>query len=265
MRLISIASGSSGNCVLVESEDTHILVDVGLTRKRIKENLAEVGRSLSDIDAIVLTHEHIDHIKGVGVISRMDNIQMYSTLGTYEGIQSCNSLGKMDASLFHTISTEKPFTVGDIEITSFDTFHDTNEPCGYTFTQDDKKAAVITDTGTFDDMIVENLLNVNALLIESNHDIKMLKEGDYPVFLKERILSHEGHLSNLACSKLLSEILHDDIEGILLGHLSEHNNDPEIALNTVKIGIDLNKTQYVASDFNISVADRDNPSKPIEF
>lgn len=265
MRMISIASGSSGNCILVETEDTHILVDAGISRKRIKFGLKEFGLEMSDIDAIVLTHEHSDHIRGIGVISRMDRTQIYSTKGTFEGVRSCSTLGPMDISLFNIISVGSPFAVGDIEVNSFDTFHDVNEPCGYTFTHKDKKAAVITDTGTYDDVIVESLLNSNALLIESNHDIRMLREGPYPPFLKQRIMGDEGHMSNILCSKLLEEILHEDIEGIMLGHLSKKNNTPETALNTIRHGIDLNKTDFVHDDFDISVANRDSPSKPIEF
>lgn len=265
MRLTSIASGSSGNCTLIESDDTHILVDAGLTRKRINEGLIKVGRSLKDIDAILVTHEHIDHIRGLGVISRRDKIEMYSSEGTFMGITECRSLGEVDTNLFNKITIENPFTIGDIEIKPFDIFHDTYEPCGYTFTHGDKKAAIVTDTGTYDDVIVENLLNVNALLIESNYDIEMLKKGDYPQFLKERIMGDDGHMSNVLCHKLLSEILHDDLKEIMLGHLSINNNNPTIALNTVKDGIDNNKTDYCADDFKITVAERDSPSKPIEF
>ncbi len=265
MRLVSIASGSSGNCILINTEDTHILVDAGLSRKRIRAGLEKIGLEMSDIDAIVVTHEHSDHIKGIGVISRMDKVQVYSTRGTFNGIHSSTQLGPMDKSLFNIVSIGKSFTIGDIQVNPFDTFHDANEPCGYTFTQGDSKAAVITDTGTFDDMIVENLLDVNALLIECNHDIRMLREGPYPHYLKQRIMSDDGHMSNVVSSKLLGEILHDDIEGIMLGHLSKKNNTPETAIKTIRHGIDLNRTEYVADDFDIDVAKRDSPSKPIEF
>lgn len=264
MRLISIASGSSGNCFLVASEETCLLVDAGLSRKKVKEGLETVGYSMEDIDGILATHEHTDHIKGLGVITRRDKTQVYSTKGTLNGIFNTKALGKLDKDYFNLITIGDTFSIGDIEIKPFETFHDVNEPCGYTFKKGSKKAAVITDTGTYNSSIVDELLDVNALLIESNHDLDMLDNGDYPYFLKERIKSNVGHMSNDTCSELLNEILHIDLEGIILGHLSKDNNTPDKALEGVKFGID-SDTHYASDDFDIAVANRYDPSKPIDL
>lgn len=264
MRLISIASGSSGNCFLVASEKTSLLVDAGLSRKKVKEGLENVGYSIDDIDGILATHEHIDHIRGLGVITRQDKIQVYSTEGTLRGIFNNKSLGNLDEDYFNLISIGETFTIGDIEIKPFETFHDVNEPCGYTFKKGSKKAGIITDTGSYNSKIVDELLDVNALLIESNHDLEMLDNGDYPYFLKERIKSNIGHMSNDTCSELLNRILHKDMEGIILGHLSKDNNTPDKALDGVKSGIDLD-TYYTSDDFEITVANRHTPSKPVDL
>ena len=264
MNLISIASGSSGNCFLVATDNTTLLVDAGLSRKRIQEGLNSVGYSLEDIDGILATHEHIDHIRGLGVISRRDKIQIYSTQGTLKGIFDTKSLGKLNKDYFNLISINKSFTIGNIEIKPFETFHDVNEPCGYTFKKGTKKAGIITDTGTYSSDIIDELLDINALLIESNHDLEMLNNGDYPYFLKERIKSNFGHMSNDTCSKLLNEILHDDLEGIILAHLSKDNNTPDKALKRIKSGIDID-THHDSDDFKITVANRHTPSKPVEL
>lgn len=264
MKLISIASGSSGNCFLVASEKTTLLVDAGLSRKKINNGLESVGYSIGDIDGILATHEHIDHIRGLGVITRRDKIQVYSTKGTLSGIFNTKSLGNLNKDYFNLISVGETFAIGDIEIKPFETFHDVNEPCGYTFKKGSKKAGIITDTGTYSSNIVDELLDVNALLIESNHDLAMLENGDYPYFLKERIKSSIGHMSNDTCSELLNKILHKDLEGIILGHLSKDNNTPDKALEKVKSGIDLN-THYSSDDFDITVANRHTPSKHIDL
>ena len=265
MRLISIASGSSGNCTLIDTGKTHILVDAGITRKRISLGLNEVDVSIDDIDAIVVTHEHIDHIKALGVISRNDEIEIYATKGTIEGIKNRKELWEINSNHLKEINYGTSFKIGDITVNPFKTYHDTLEPCAYTFTQKNKKAGVMTDTGIYDGVIADMLKDSNALLIESNHDIEMLKNGSYPVFLKERILGNEGHLSNHFCAHLLGKILHDNIEAVVLGHLSKDNNSPDKALETVKNSINSNDTDYKANDFDIFVAERHSTSRIVEF
>jgi len=264
MKFCSIASGSSGNCIYVGSDTTNILIDAGISAKRIEEGLNGIDLKTSDIDAIIVTHEHIDHIGGIGVISRRYGIPVYATQGTIRGILGTSSLGKVDASLFHEVKTDSKFTVKDLRINPFRISHDANEPCAFTVSCDHKKIGVATDLGVYNDYIVENLKDSDLVLCESNHDVRMLQVGPYPYPLKQRILSDYGHLSNENCGRMVSQFLHDDIKHIFLGHLSHENNLPELAYETVRLEIESSDTKYHADDFPISVARRDRASQLIE-
>lgn len=261
MRLVSLASGSSGNCIYVGSDNTHLLVDVGISGKRIIEGLNNLELSNNDVDGIVITHEHVDHIAGLGVMCRKYNIPVYLTQGTFEAVNRYDKLGNVDYDLFHIINPDENFMINDIEIKPFNISHDAAQPVGYTFFSNGKKVAVATDMGTYNDYIVNNLKNMDAILIESNHDIRMLQVGPYPYILKKRILSDSGHLSNELSGRLISEILHDDLKYIFLGHLSKENNLPELAYETVRVEISLADNKYKPEDFNISVARRDSLSE----
>lgn len=265
MRLISLASGSSGNCIYIGDDNTHILIDAGISRKRIESALNEIDLTLKDIDAILVTHEHIDHTGGLGVISRKEAIPIYATEGTIRGIKEMSGLGEIDGDLFCGIRADESFWIEDFHINPFKIYHDAYEPCAYTVECGGKKAGVITDLGKYDDYIVDNLKGVNALLAEANHDIHMLEAGPYPYPLKMRILGDRGHLSNDACARMLGRVLNDNIAGIMLGHLSKENNYADLALMTVNTEIDLNDTEYKAGDFNIEVARRDGVTAIKEF
>ena len=166
MNLCSIASGSSGNCIYVGSDTTSLLVDVGISGKRIEEGLRSIDHTTGDCDGILITHEHSDHIKGLGVISRKHKIPIYCTRGTMEAMQS------------------------------FAISHDAAEPVGYRVNHGTKSAGIATDLGYYDDYIVQNLSGLDVLLLEANHDVNMLQVGSYPYYLKQRILGNRGHLSN---------------------------------------------------------------------
>ena len=228
MRMMPIASGSSGNCIYIGSDDTHILIDAGISRKKIEEGLNSIDVSLKDIDAVFVTHEHIDHIKGLGVMSRKDGIPIYS-------------------------------------IHSFSVSHDANEPVAYSVYCDNNKASVITDLGYYDDYIIDNLENSDMMLVEANHDINMLQIGSYPYYLKQRILGNKGHLSNDSSARLINSLLNDNIKGIYLGHLSKENNYDKLAYETVKLEIDLSDNEYKSKDFHIEVAKRSEPSTLLEI
>ena len=218
MRMMPIASGSSGNCIYVGSDDTHILIDAGISRKKIEEGLNSIDLSLKDIDAVFVTHEHIDHIKGLGVMSRKDGIPIYSTPGTINGIAATTSLGDIDNSYYNTIKADSDTRIKDLVIHSFGVSHDANEPVAYNVTCDDKKASVITDLGYYDDYTISNLTGSDMMLVEANHDINMLQLGSYPYYLKQRILGDKGHLSNETSARLINNLLNDHIKGIYLGH-----------------------------------------------
>ncbi len=261
MRFESIASGSSGNCIYVGTEETHVLIDAGISGKRVEEGLKSAGLSGKDIKGIFVTHEHIDHIQGLGVLARRYHIPIFATEGTIEGIMETRSIGSIDPELFYMIRKDQDFVFGDLSIHPFTISHDAKEPCGYTLTDGVKKAAVATDMGTFTPYTVDQLQGLNAILLEANHDVRMLQTGPYHYMLKQRILSDWGHLSNENCGVLLSQLLNPDMEYILLGHLSKENNLPELAYAAVRLEIDMSETPYRAADFDIRVASRDHCSE----
>lgn len=257
MRLCSIASGSSGNCIYVGSDDTHLLVDTGISKKKIEEGLKDLEIKGEELSGILVTHEHADHIQGLGVFCRKYEIPIYATKGTLQGIKSCKSLGKMPEGLYHEIQADEEFALGDIRIHPFSISHDANEPTGYRFQNGEKRIAVATDLGKYDDYIVNNLKNLDALLLEANHDVHMLEVGPYPYPLKQRVLGDRGHLSNELSGRLLCDILHNHLKKVFLGHLSKENNYEKLAYETVKLEITLGDNPYKGEEIPISVAKRD--------
>ena len=265
MRMMPIASGSSGNCIYVGSDNTHILIDAGVSRKKICEGLNKLDLSMKDISAILVTHEHIDHIKGLGVISRKDNIPVYTTKGTVKGICDTSSIGEVPNELFNEITPDNDFKLNDICIHSFNVSHDANEPVAYTVTDGEKKACVLTDLGYFDDYIVDNIKNPDVLMVEANYDLNLLQVGSYPYYLKQRIIGKKGHLSNENSGQLINDVLHNNLKKIILGHLSKENTYDKLAYETVRLEIDMSHNEYKSSDFNIEVAKRSEPSDIIQF
>ena len=260
MRMCSIASGSSGNCIYVGSDDTHLLVDTGISKKRIEEGLKKLEIKGDELDGILITHEHSDHIQGLGVFSRKYEIPVYATPGTIEGILSCSGLGRLPEGLLHPIHTDVPFALGDVTVNPFAISHDANEPSRYRLECDGKSVAVATDLGKYDEYIVERLQNLDAVLLEANHDIHMLEVGGYPYYLKQRILGDRGHLSNELSGRLLCDILHDNLKHIVLGHLSKENNYAKLAYETVKLEVTLADNDYRGEDLDMFVASRDTVS-----
>ncbi len=261
MRLCSIASGSSGNCIYVGSDNTHILVDTGISKKRIEDGLAEIGLTGEDINGIFITHEHVDHIQGLGVFSRRYNVPIYASKGTIMGIRTCKTIGNIPDGLLHEISIDEIFEIGDLKVRPFHISHDANEPTGFRIEGEDKAIAVATDLGTYDNYIVENLKGLNAVLLEANHDTHMVEVGPYPYPLKQRVLGNKGHLSNELSGRLLCDILHDNLKCVLLGHLSKDNNYAELAYETVKLEVTMSNIPYNGNDIPLMVADGDKMSK----
>lgn len=264
MRLCSIASGSSGNCVYVGSDTTHLLMDVGISGKRTEAGLAKLGLTMKDIDAICITHEHADHISGLGVLSRKYGVPVYATGGTLEAIRNTSSIGKIDESLFRVITPDERCTIKDISLYPVRTSHDAADPVAYRIDYDGRRIGLITDLGCYNDYTVECLRNLDLLYLEANHDVHMLQVGPYPYYLKQRILGEKGHLSNESAGKLLSRLLHDHMQAIVLGHLSRENNLPELAYESVRVEVTMSDTAYSGSDFPLYVAKRDEVSEVIE-
>ena len=265
MRLCSIASGSSGNCIYVGSDSTHLLVDTGISKKRIEESLAELEVKGEELNGILITHEHSDHIQGLGVFCRKYEVPIYATKGTIAGICACKTLGKIPEGLFREISSDETFDVGDLTVKPFAISHDANEPTGFRIEQEEKAVAVATDLGIYDDYIVENLKGLDAVVLEANHDIHMLEVGPYPYPLKRRVLGDHGHLSNELSGRLLCKILHDKMKHVVLGHLSRENNFPELAYETVKLEVTMSNTPFDGNDIPLMVAERDKMSKILCF
>lgn len=261
MRLCSIASGSSGNCIYVGSDNTHLLVDTGISKKRIDEGLKELEIKGEELDGILITHEHSDHIQGLGVFSRKYGVPVYATPGTIEGIKGYSSLGKLPEGILHPIHIDESFTLGDITVDPFRISHDANEPSGYRMNCGDKSVAVATDLGIYDEYTVSRLKNLDAVLLEANHDIHMLEVGSYPYPLKRRVMGDKGHLSNELSGRLLCDILHDNLKHIVLGHLSKENNYARLAYETVKLEVTLGDTGFKGEDLHMFVAGRDTVSE----
>ncbi len=263
MELCSIASGSSGNCIYVGTDDTHLMIDAGISGKRIENGLNTIGLKTGEMNGILITHEHSDHIAGLGVIARRYGVPLYATKGTIAAIRNCRSVGKIDEELFHPIEAGHCFTIGDMEIEPVAISHDAAEPVAYLLHREDKTIGVITDLGTYDDSIVDKLQGLDVLLLEANHDVHMLQVGSYPYPLKQRILSERGHLSNESSGQLLGRVLHDHFNTVVLGHLSKENNYESLAYETVRLEVSLGDNPYKGDDFPMYVAKRDEVSKLI--
>ena len=253
LEFAAIASGSSGNCIYVASNHTRLLIDAGLSGKRIEAGLGELSLTGYVIDALLITHEHSDHIYGAGVIARRYDLPVYATGGTWDAMT--DKMGKLKPSAKNVVYSGEPLIINDLCITPFGIPHDAAEPVGYTITDGKEKITVATDIGHITDDVKEKVKDSSILLIESNHDVEMLKEGPYPYPLKQRVLGDLGHLSNENCGKMLTEVLSDKLKYIFLGHLSEQNNTPMLAFETAKKAIE-NQGVQVGRDINMYVAPR---------
>lgn len=223
----ALASGSSGNSVLVRYGGHALLIDAGICAKNIREAVTSVGGSMDEIGGIFVTHEHIDHIKGIDVLSRRDRLHVHC------GEASAPSI-KCPPELMHVHPPRYSETIGDMEISSFVTPHDSVGSLGYVVRTEGGSFGYATDIGCVTDTVLENLCECDYVLIESNHDVNMLMNGPYPPELKKRILSRRGHLSNVDCADTVCELAKNGVRRVLLGHLSRENNTPECAYRTTE-------------------------------
>lgn len=228
-----LASGSSGNAFYLETDQKRLLVDAGLTGKKIESLLGEIDRSAADLDAILITHEHIDHVKGVGILARKYGLDVYANAETWQVMEAKNMLGKLEASQKHLFGREELKTFGDLDIASFGVSHDAVNPQFYRFIKDGKSFVMLTDTGYVSDRMRGMIANADAYLIEANHDIEILRAGSYPWKTKQRILSDLGHLCNEDGAAAMVASLGNQTKKIYLGHLSKENNIKELAHMTV--------------------------------
>lgn len=237
MKLCSLASGSTGNSSYLIHKNSQFLIDVGISKKAIEAELYDLNEDPRNITGIFISHEHIDHIKGLGPFIRTYHVPVYLTKGTYDVLKEYKSLGVVDSGLFNILVPGYDYRIGDVLVHPIATNHDAAEPVAYKFSADGKSVAVITDLGTFTDKQIDELKCVDACILEANHDIRMLEMGPYPYRLKLRILSKDGHLSNDDCLKMINRLSEHKLKKVILGHLSKENNLPKIAYETVKQGI----------------------------
>ncbi|MFU0799958.1 MAG: MBL fold metallo-hydrolase [Xylanivirga thermophila] len=229
--ICSLFSGSSGNCTYVGSEDTHILVDCGCTGKKVMQSLDQIGVDSKAIDAILITHEHTDHIQGAGVLSRKLNVPIYANEDTWNAMR--DKVGKIDEKNIRIFSNDMDFYIKDINIEPYQIPHDAANPVGFCLYCGNKKISITTDLGYTNNKIINKIMDSDLVVLESNHDIDMLKAGPYPFVLKRRILGKKGHLSNTDAGKAITELINGKVTHVLLGHLSRQNNLPELAYQTV--------------------------------
>jgi len=227
LRFCSLGSGSKGNALLVHSEQTYIMIDNGFSVRETERRLALRRINAENISAILVTHEHSDHINGVGPFARKYNITVYTTKGTL----SSGRLGELPSS--KTFNSHSSFTIDDLEINPYPVPHDAAEPCQFVIGDGSRRLGVLTDTGSSTPHIEETLSGVDALMLECNHDLEMLEQGDYPYHVKMRVAGDYGHLNNLQAGRLLMNIDTSGLQHIVAAHISEKHNTPELAQTTL--------------------------------
>jgi phosphoribosyl 1,2-cyclic phosphodiesterase len=255
-----LASGSSGNCAYASLNGAGILIDAGLSGIRAEKAIAGVGNAKS-LKAIFATHEHIDHICGMGVLSRRYRIPVYATQATWDSFDNRGSIGKVDKFLKKVITPGVPVEISGMEVEAFRIPHDAADPVGYIVRADGKKAVVATDIGHATDEVRRGIADSDALILESNHDLDMLWNGRYPRVLKERINGDKGHLSNDAAGELLACAVTGRLKRVYLGHLSEENNSPLIAYCAAAAALGKLGAKHVS----LLVAERHLPSEVVEL
>ena len=229
LQVASLGSGSKGNCTIVRCGDTCLLVDCGFTIKETVRRLGELNVSPESISGILVTHEHGDHLSGVAPLARKFNLPIWMTFGTRRKAKDLKKLSEVN--LFHANSE---LTIGDARVTPFTVPHDAAEPCQFVFEFNNRRLALLTDLGKKTKHVTEQLQNCDAILLECNYDAQMMRDGPYPPALQARITGDYGHLDNRQAADILSDMQCEQLQHIILSHLSEQNNHPDKAMTTVK-------------------------------
>lgn len=231
LRFSVLASGSSGNAFYIETEKEKLLVDAGLSGKQMDKLFNDVHVSPADLSGILVTHEHSDHIKGLGILARKYNLPIYANEKTWKAMEG--SIGKISLDQKFMFNMEEVKTFGDMEVESFGVSHDAAEPMFYVFRHAGKKVALVTDLGYVSERIKKTVEGADAYIFEANHDVGMLRMGRYPWSVKRRILGDSGHVSNEDCGLALTDIIDNNTKRIYLAHLSKDNNMKDLARMSV--------------------------------
>lgn len=251
LKFCSLYSGSSGNSSLIQSKNINILVDAGVSGKKIVDALASINVEIESISAILITHEHSDHTQSIATLSKKYNIPIYANKKTWDAMVDKKS--KISENNIFYFNNNKPFTLDDLTIFPFDIPHDAANPCGFSISDSDSKISIATDIGHMTDSILNNLKDSNFVLLESNYEPDVLKCSPYPFRLKQRIASPIGHLSNIEAGKTINYLSNNGVKNIMIGHLSNENNFPELAYKSVLEQID-------DKDLHLNIASRFEPS-----
>ena len=255
----SLYSGSSGNSLFVESENTKLLVDAGVSSKKIEEALANLEIDPTSIDGILITHEHSDHVQGLGKFAKKFNLPVFVNEKTLDAMpKQKEKISEKNIKLFNI---NEKFEIGDLKVKPFSIPHDAANPCGFNIFKDDKKISIATDIGHMTNGVLKNLEDSIFIMLESNYDPEVLKYSKYPYQLKTRIAGPDGHLSNELAGKTISYLLNSGLKQAVLGHLSKQSNFPELAYKTVIEEIMC--TKYDENSLKLSVASRDIPGNKI--
>lgn len=259
LKFCSLYSGSSGNCLFVSSKHTKVLIDCGTSCKKICEGLASIDSSIEDIDAILVTHEHSDHVQSLGMVSKKFNIPVYANLETWNAMEKQKE--KILENNIKFFENDKDFELNDLTIHPFSTPHDAANPCGFNIHNGKKKLSIATDLGHMNNTIINELEKSSFILLESNYEPEVLKMSKYPFHLKQRIAGPKGHLSNETAGKTIATLMKNDLKEVVLGHLSKESNFPELAYKTV--AEELMNLNADINTIRLSVASRNEPGKII--
>ena len=261
LNFCSLYSGSTGNCLFVETENAKILIDSGVSGKKEEQALASLNVDPSSLDAIIVTHEHIDHVQSLGTISKKYDIPVFATSKTWDAMPVQRD--KINANNQKLFNKSDYFEIGDLKIIPFSTPHDAADSCGFNICSNGTKISIATDLGDMTNDILSKLEGSKFVLLESNYEPELLKCCSYPFNVKTRIAGPNGHLSNIAAGKTISHLINTGLDSVMLGHLSKESNFPELAYKTVVN--ELIGSNYNENSLSLSVANRDSISKFIKI
>ena len=261
MKFCSLYSGSTGNSLFVQGDETKILVDTGVSAKKIEEGLSSINIDINEINAIIVTHEHIDHIRSAGTMAKKYNIPIYATLGTWNGIDNEKLVRPIEQKNYFKIGEE--FEIGDLKIMPFATSHDAMDSCGFSITHDSDKISIATDLGEMTKDILKQINKSKFMLLEANYEPEVLRCCSYPYSVKKRIAGTRGHLSNGEAGNTIAKLADNGLQNVMLGHLSKESNFPELAYKSVINELAQNGINY--KDIELNVASRIEPSKVVNI